>query len=144
MNSNKLIDYQNRMLRNNPFFPVRVEDHDKIHKFVITVTGLKQIPKLKHLILWGNGSDNEIVLLEKLLCIHASTNPSKENQREWKKHLNRYIDGLMKSNYFPDLVEDGLLMKNEKYNPKYRVIENKWERVILSKIYSLQREERGQ
>ena len=143
MNSDKLIDYQRKMVKDNPVFPVRVEDYDKLNEFVISVKGLEQLHELKRLTLMGNATLEDKVLLERLLEVHASTNPSKERQRDWKQHIDLYFNDLMKSRYSPDLIYEGLLIKNEKFNPKYREYWNIWTQTIVSKIYALQRDERN-
>ena len=68
----------------------------------------------------GNATLEDKVLLERLLEAHASTNPSKERQREWKRHIDSYFSDLMKSRYNPDLIQAGLVVKKEKFNTEYR------------------------
>jgi len=142
LNSDELIGYQRKMVKDNPVFPVRVEDYDKLNEFVISVKGLEQITILKRLTLMGNATLEDKVLLERLLEAYASANPSKERQREWKRHVDWYFSDLMKSRYNPDLIQEGLVVKNENFNPKYREYWNIWTRTIVSKIYALQREEK--
>lgn len=143
MNSEDLVIYYNQKHRDNPVFPVRVEDYDKLSEFVITVKGLEQLHELKRLVLMGNATLEDKTLLERLLEIYALTNPSKERMRDWKDHIDWYMRDLMKCRYQPDLEQEGLAIKNENYDSKYRKYWNIWTQTIVSKIYELQREERN-
>jgi len=131
------------MIKDNPVFPVRVEDYDKLNEFVISVKGLEQITILKRQLTMGTATLEEKTILEHLLEIYATTNPSKEKLRDWKKHVDFMFNDLMKTHYLPDLVNEGLAVKNEKFDPKYREYWNIWTQTIVSKIYALQREERN-
>ncbi len=141
--SDKLVDYQIRMVRDNPEFPVRVEDYDKLNEFVISVKGLEQLAALKRLTLMGNATLEDKTILERLLHTYATTNPSKENLREWKKYVDGYMKDLLQTCYNPDLIEEGLVIRNEKYDPKYRKYWHVWTQTIVPLIYKLQREENG-
>ena len=101
-----LVDYYNSRVRDNPIFPITVENYDKFKEYVITKKGLEQLYILKRQKLMGRAINDEITLIEKLLDLYAFTNPSKEKLREWKKHIDLCFSDLMKSKYFPDLLEE--------------------------------------
>ncbi len=124
-------------------YPVRVEDYDKLNEFVITKEGLIQLHKLKRLVLMGNATLEDKILLERLLEVYALTNPSKERLRAWKEHIDRYMRDLWKCRYQPDLEQEGLVIKNENHDPKYLEYWKIWTDTIVAKIYALQREERN-
>jgi len=90
----------------------------------------------------GNATLEDKTILEHLLHTYATTNPSKENLREWKKHVDSYMKDLMQARYNPDLIEEGLIIKNVKYDPKYREYWHVWTQTIVPLIYKLQKEEK--
>lgn len=143
MKSDQLIDYQRKMLKDNPVFPIRVDDYNKFNEYVITVKGLEQLHILKRQVIMGKATIEEITILERLLNIYAHTNPSKEKLREWKNHIDRYMRELMKTRFNPDLEKEGLAVKNDNFDPKYFEIWSIWNRTIVQKIYALQKEEVG-
>lgn len=143
MNSDQLIDYQRKMVKDNPVFPIRVEDYDKFNEYVITVKGLEQLHVLKRQVIMGKATLEDKTMLERLLNVYAHTNPSKEKLREWKSHVDRYMNDLMKTRYNPDLENEGLVERNPKYDGKYMTYWHIWTQTIVQKIYALQKEEVG-
>jgi hypothetical protein len=78
----------------------------------ISVKGLEQLKILKRQTILGNSTSEEITLMVNLLELYATTNPSKKNIQNWKKHLDFYFEIILKIHYNPDLVQEGLAVKN--------------------------------
>ena len=139
MTSDNLVSFQRWMAKEYPYYPVQEKDWDKMNEDVISVRGLEQLKILKTQIIMGNYTHEDIVLLIALMELYASTNPSKERLREHKKFLDFYFNDLLKTRYRTNLIKEGLAVKNEKYNPKFRKQWDSWSMNIIKECYRLKK-----
>lgn len=136
-----LVTYQRKMSKEYPYYPIKPEDWDKLNELTISVKGLEQLQILKRQTIMGNSNPEDIELLITLLDLYALANPKDERIRDWKKNLDFHFNTLWKTNYFPDLVKEGLVVKNEKYDPKFKKLWNEWRDNLIQRCYQLAEKE---
>ena len=133
----ELVSFQRMMAKKYPYYPVKEENWGRMNEYVITIKGLEQLKILKSQTVMGNYTCEDITLFIALLELYASTNPSKERLQEHKKYLDFYFGDLLKTRYTPDLINEGLAIKNEKYDPKFREAWSVWSMNIINECWRL-------
>lgn len=137
MNLEELVKFQRKMARDYPYYPIDVKDWNKMNELNISVKGLEQLSILKRQIIHGNYTSEDIVLFLRLLELYASTNPTHQRLRDYKKHHDLYFEHLLKTHYRSNLIKENLAVKNTKYNPKFREQWNTWQSNIIKECYRL-------
>ena len=139
----ELVKFQRMMAKEYPYYPVDLKAWDKINEWNISVKGLEQLEILKRQTTMGNSTPEDTTLMVNLLELYASTNPTNENLKNWKKNLDFHFNTLRKTHYLPELVKEGLAIKNENYDPKFMKIINDWALGLIHRCHQLRREEQG-
>ena len=137
LDPDELTDYHNIHLNQNPFYPVGLKDFDKLEPLCITKEGLKELHRLKRKLVMGNATLEDKVVLIDLLRIDATTNPSLKRAKNWKHHVDFYINDIIQTHFISYLEQDGFAVKNPKYNPKFMYYHDAWQMNVLQKIYAL-------
>ena len=135
----ELVTYQRKMAKEYPFFPLEEKDWNIVKRYNISVKGLEQLEILRRQTILGKSAPEEITLMVSLMELYASTNPSKKNIQNWKKHLDFHFDILLKTHYNPDLVKEGLTVINEKYSEKKFLEFMKWGDDLIQRCYRLKK-----
>jgi len=112
---------------------VQPHNFPKIDKFVITKNGLKRHAESEHNCIMGYATAGDKMDFVDLLRYYAFTFSSLAKLREWKKYLLRYSkEDFYQAVEEPGLLDDGYIMPNPKYDPKYLKTHDNWHKTVYN------------
>ncbi|NIP62441.1 MAG: hypothetical protein GWN01_16835 [Nitrosopumilaceae archaeon] len=110
--------------KENPFFPITIDDYPKIFDYALSPTGLIYFQKLRRSFILGNDLNlDEYNKLRLLHIYYATTNRQVEEVYNWQEmcvRLERFgIPEKDVQNSKKDLIKKDLIVKNPYYKPGF-------------------------
>ena len=133
----ELVKYQIKMASNYPYFPYQPQDWKKIHQETITTKGMEHLEILRSQITMGKATSEDIVIFIRLLELYVCSNPSHTRLRNYKKEHDFHFGTILKSNYYPDLRKEGLVIDNPFFDKEQFVDFMKWSTELIQRCWKV-------
>ena len=151
----ELVKFQNRINRDYTYYPAKPDEWIKISPERITVKGLKELSKIKRLIIWDKATNAQCYIYRNLLLHFAEANPTDKRLKEYSK-TSHYDFYSSKKPFFPpmnknlkipfewDMKKQGLVEDNPQYDEEFSKKTNQWGFDLILECNRLRKLERIQ